>query len=159
MPTAYQHYFQNLLAIIFGLSLHQAWWEELPANCATMWTNCANESDGKFELQWILYTSLLWGLKWEMSSRMFSLRSHFCGSFLLQLQNTNLKYSTLWLSEKYSKYKLKKFLKDEKYYKCSIYHFQDIPNVHDKWQRRDITKKLIIWNISEQFSNFYWCML
>ena len=63
---------------------------------------------------------------------MFSLRSHFCGSFLLQLQNTNLKYSTLWLSEKYSKYKLKKFLKDEKYYKCSIYHFQDIPNVHDK---------------------------
>lgn len=66
MPTVYQHYFQNSLAIIFGLSLQQAWWEELPANCATMWTNYANKGDGKFELQWIYTWAYFegWSGKW-----------------------------------------------------------------------------------------------
>ena len=58
MPTVYQHYFQNLLAIIFCLSL-QAWWEELPANCATMWTNYANKGDGKLEFSEFIHEPTL----------------------------------------------------------------------------------------------------
>lgn len=37
----------------------------------------------------------------------------------------------LWLSEKYRKYKLKIFQKDDKYYTFNMYYFQDNTNVCD----------------------------
>ena len=60
-------------------------------------------SYSKFYIQWVYFEG--WGGK--MGSRMF--KKSFLWLFFFKLQNTNLNYSTVWLSEKYNKYKLKKF--------------------------------------------------
>lgn len=56
--------------------------------------------------------SLLLRLGWRNGWQMLGLKSHVCYSFFFKLQTINLKYFTIWLNEKYRKYKLKKFKKD-----------------------------------------------